>query len=566
MKKVLSLFLVAVLVVPMLASLPAKKAEAADEVMPEGYTVFTYGDMGFNDGAYEQSVTMYPSSINTNLENGIVIAGYVKFENNSASRLCIGEGIDVNGIKVYGGGDELVLQNMGGDAFITTFKSSVVGYPVTGEFVDLKLSFQKVDHDGDETKDDLKIGVWFADKLYNNEYYYRDNYPFIDNFAPTVSIHKQAPYSEEAPNGPISISSTAPAVDEVIPESYTQFTFADLGFFDGTYEISDVKDTPAIDANLENGVVIAGQMKFGNDSASRICFGAGIDNNGIKVYGGGNELVLQNMLGDAFITTFKSSVVGYSVTNEYVDLKLSFQKVDHDGDNEKDDLKIGVWFADKLYNNEYYYRDNYPFIDSFAPTLSIHRQEGHEPIAIRSAINVVYYEEIAEYRAELKAPEAPAGYVFAGWYEEETLENAISVDTVDGAAYAKFVDADLLTVKAQVAAETDNSAADIRFITSVDGLEYRKVGFDITVGDDTITVGNQTVYNSLTVTLKGGATFTENPKDVFGIPAQFFKACVIEGIPAADFDTEITVKPYWITLDGTTVYGTEATKSVSQGL
>lgn len=40
----------------------------------------------------------------------------------------------------------------------------------------------------------------------------------------------------------------------------------------------------------------------------------------------------------------------------------------------------------------------------------------------------------------------------------------------------------------------------------------------------------------------------------------------VKNIPAKYYDTEFTVKPYWITLDGDKVYGIETQKSITQGL
>ena len=51
------------------------------------------------------------------------------------------------------------------------------------------------------------------------------------------------------------------------------------------------------------------------------------------------------------------------------------------------------------------------------------------------------------------------------------------------AAYAKFVDANLMNVKAQITAGTtaDSSSTSIRFVTSVNDLMYQKVGFKINI-------------------------------------------------------------------------------------
>jgi hypothetical protein len=53
--------------------------------------------------------------------------------------------------------------------------------PLTGAELDLQLSFQLVDNDGDRKKDDLKLGIWFNEVLYNNSYFYFNNCTFVQS-------------------------------------------------------------------------------------------------------------------------------------------------------------------------------------------------------------------------------------------------------------------------------------------------------------------------------------------------------------------------------------------------
>ena len=72
-----------------------------------------------------------------------------------------------------------------------------------------------------------------------------------------------------------------------------------------------------------------------------------------------------------------------------------------------------------------------------------------------------------------------AGKVFAGWYEDTDFQKPYTQMT--GEAYAKFVDASVLTVKKQLGANTatTSATAKIRFITSIDTLNFQSVGFDV---------------------------------------------------------------------------------------
>ena len=187
---------------------------------------------------------------------------------------------------------------------------------------------------------------------------------------------------------------------------------------------------------------------------------------------------------------------------------------------------------------------------------------------------VVSYSNIAEYRSNGNiAPTAPEGYIFAGWYSDAgcSKASALSSEDITGTAYAKFVDKNMLTVKAQVTAGTTATSlsTNIRFVTSVNDLNYKRIGFKIiihkTSGDDVRDRVDDVVYRTLTA-LIGDEIWNYTPQGLFCGTATCFKAWVIKDVPLADFDTEFDVTPYWETLDGTVVEGSMKTKTVRQGI
>ena len=158
-----------------------------------------------------------------------------------------------------------------------------------------------------------------------------------------------------------------------------------------------------------------------------------------------------------------------------------------------------------------------------------------------------------------------------------TTENQANVTQ----AYAKYVDAEILSVKAQLSGnlydtntENDGTGA-IRFVTTIDSRKYQKVGFVLKVKDGAkeVTVGSDEIYEVLYAvneTSKEAELIDYRP-DRFSPESEFFKTFTLTGFIDSDsatfnFDTQITAKPYWITQDGTTVYGTAATKSINMGL
>ncbi len=150
------------------------------------------------------------------------------------------------------------------------------------------------------------------------------------------------------------------------------------------------------------------------------------------------------------------------------------------------------------------------------------------------------------------------GYVFAGWFTDEDCTAPL---TGTGAAYAKYVDKNVLTVKAQV--NQDNNA-DIRFVTTVDSLDYKLVGFEIEFGGkiaDLEKTKTTTVYESLNRFVDGNNTPVS--PTVFSPASNFFAAFTVKNVPSDKTSEKFTVRAYWITLDGTAVYGESAQRSIA---
>lgn len=200
------------------------------------------------------------------------------------------------------------------------------------------------------------------------------------------------------------------------------------------------------------------------------------------------------------------------------------------------------------------------------------------------APNYIYTASKYVVNGEKIAPSAPSeisGYLFAGWYtlpEGSTTYTPVAEPKENETYYAKFVPQEILGVKAQVTAalikdeatsKTANSA--IRFITTVDSNLYQEVGFNIDrPGKSTpYDTGNGVVYKELyavdaTRENKGEPDTTYTP-DMFHKQSEYFKTWTIGKIPKTYYDSDITVRPYWITLDGTRVDGEIAVKTVNYG-
>ena len=166
-------------------------------------------------------------------------------------------------------------------------------------------------------------------------------------------------------------------------------------------------------------------------------------------------------------------------------------------------------------------------------------------------------------------PEAAGyeGWVFAGWYTDPgcSQETALTKETAETAAlaggtkYAKFVPAELLSVKCQTLADTEEGSrnSQLRLVSTVDNLQYSKVGFEILMeGKQPINYSTDKVYKKITVTdtSASNVVFDYAPKD-FHAMAEWFTTVTVVNIQNADFAAGILIRPYWETMDGTLVYG-----------
>lgn len=190
----------------------------------------------------------------------------------------------------------------------------------------------------------------------------------------------------------------------------------------------------------------------------------------------------------------------------------------------------------------------------------------------------VEYKSVEEYYGKT-APTYQKGYVFAGWYEDEECSTAYvqkEGETLEG-YYAKFVPESVLSVKAQNETSlldtvlSDDATGQIRFVTSVDSLNYKVVGLHIEgkIGNTNLNkdYAISKVYTYLYAT---GTTEKEaeakTAADTFGTPASKYFAAQAFKIRFDQFGDNFTVTPYWITPDGVRVEGVTRTRNMIDNL
>ena len=105
-------------------------------------------------------------------------------------------------------------------------------------------------------------------------------------------------------------------------------------------------------------------------------------------------------------------------------------------------------------------------------------------------------------------------------------------------------------------ANSNETSTDIRFVTAIDKVEsaeYVKAGFLISLGNRTPRMGGAKVITTETREVYTSLRAAE--EDVAAPDGAYWLACAVRGIPAAEYDTVIWIRPYAVDADGNVVYG-----------
>lgn len=203
--------------------------------------------------------------------------------------------------------------------------------------------------------------------------------------------------------------------------------------------------------------------------------------------------------------------------------------------------------------------------------------------------------EVKSYRTNGNTAPFESGYLFGGWFREATEEDtnresltfnseaafyapltaedmtSMLSDSTEDTLYAKFVPAQVLSVKAQnslnVQNEDDAKAISkdnpmyTRVISSLDSTNYEKWGFEIYVANKTKVLSKTggecettKCYNGVLVGDTGSDE--RSAESIFGTPSKYAFVWQLNKISYySNVSKIIYVRPYWHTMDGTKVLG-----------
>lgn len=108
---------------------------------------------------------------------------------------------------------------------------------------------------------------------------------------------------------------------------------------------------------------------------------------------------------------------------------------------------------------------------------------------------------------------------------------------------------------------------DVRFVSTVDSLDYQSVGYEITQSRSQTPLQTETknVYKRIWATNKARVLDSVIPSDVSGVNCSTYMHLVtLVNIPIRLWDATFTVTPWWKTQDGTTVKGDAQTYTMNK--
>ena len=342
-------------------------SDAKAEVLPSGLKELTFRDFGIKDGTHTGSPS---GEYDGDSLNNTVIHGKVTFSETGDTFLIIGgkESWGGFGISTYNDQGTKVLRlydtkHGGGDAkFNTVYMSSkMAGVPIVGQEVDMKISIQYVALGADGKANDVRLGIWFYDVLYNNQYFYLENYVdnthSMGNWLTIVNMDK----------GSMTVKSVGEEVLQKLPSGLTELTFDDFGIKEDFYAVSK---GGSYSGKTLNNTVIKGTVTFSENGQAFLIVGGKVSMGGFYLSTTEDTTTGKTIL-RLFDTRaegeklkfpeykFYSNIAGTELVGKAVELMLSIQFVDKDKDGAKDDVKLGVWFNGKLYDNRYIYLPDY---------------------------------------------------------------------------------------------------------------------------------------------------------------------------------------------------------------
>ncbi len=369
-----------------------------------------------------------------------------------------------------------------------------------GDSFKLGLSLEKMDFHGDGKSDDARLGVWIDGKLLRN-YYYVDK---IDEVGTGMSVFSYLT-AEEAYANTVSITD----VKEEKSQFAKQLGLSDVnasgaaagvyGYGSGNPEetLMHPKTTAEKTGSLD-GAIFSTNVRFSKEGVKLFygcpseklmgwhCIRIGSDGNAAETFSVGYA--------DKTLATLHAGVAGVKLFENTYKLSISTKYVDSDGDDLFDDLEVGVWFNDVLYNNTYFYVDS--VTSELNPNIAVYSEKSNGHIVLgnytqQMATEITHCADDYAYFADGVAVTVNGKVQGSSWnttkpgeyevvYTNETTmgtstfkENVLVYKTNDVTADGFVKTVDLVALKKLAAGErADTSNAGKKAVGYVEGSEW----------------------------------------------------------------------------------------------
>lgn len=313
----------------------------------------TYTKADDVSGAFGETVT---GSGNDTL-NGKKISTNVTFSQ-ADSAIYIGGTDKTTGLMIGTDANEpgkLLVKEASDLGALTAFYADeeTAGTKLVGSEVKLTVSMENVDSDNDANKDDLKVGLYFNDKLYNGEYIYLKDYTpgtymgvVASNADSSIKV-RAVDRNDEKKNYKYH---TLPSVMESQQGGY--YVLGN-GMLNVRGEINGVFDESLQDC-IYGATYVA---KDGSDWYMRIAGTTSASWETLDIAAMPDGRLQFSHATKAFTEVWN---LGFGLDfKKELQIEMAFSYVDADWDGLNNDVKVGIWVNGKLTGNRYFYLIDY---------------------------------------------------------------------------------------------------------------------------------------------------------------------------------------------------------------
>ena len=322
----------------------------------ESFEKITFAHFGVKDGTYKYNgdLVVRGTLKGKDTLDKTVVCGDILLDGAPSFQVIFGGKVgDWDGLRlILEKPDTIYLYWFGeaGGQHIASFTTIGAGTEFVGKEFNLMLSTEVIGND-------LKVGVWFNDVLYGNKYI------MIKDCADELG-NRFAAYCSSA-DASVVLNSIPELVPPVEPpkkpnENFEKITFEYFGVKDGIYKYDGSVD-PTYEAKGADSLdqkVFCGDVLFSGKGANHFMVGGnGNTWYGLRFITQENGTIVLYWIDDEglqLVETYDSTTAGATLIGEWLNLMISTEIVDADGDGAKDDIELGVWFNGVLYKEEFY--------------------------------------------------------------------------------------------------------------------------------------------------------------------------------------------------------------------